>query len=332
MMSTPPAASTDWQEKIDLDEPARYEGYARQFAEIQKRKSERWGVGRALHRKQITAAHGTLEVLNGLPEFARHGLFAAPRDYDVWVRLSNGGFDRARDSAPDVRGFSIRVLGAKGKSALGNGPAKCQDFTLINHEAFAFAGSEEFVGFAVAASQGSAALFKYVFSRYGLLGGPRQLAQMIRVAGKPFSGFATETLFSTVPMANGPYAVRVRLVPAAANGLPSKDASKDWSADFSGRLARTALHWDFQLQYFANETLTPIEDASVNWQTPYTTVARLMLPRQDTASPQGLALAQEVEQTVFDPWEALADHRPLGDVQRARRAVYFESQKGRAVT
>ena len=26
---------------------------------------------------------------------------------------------------------------------------------------------------------------------------------------------------------------------------------------------------------------------------------------------------------------ALAEHRPLGDVQRARKVVYFESQKGR---
>ncbi len=328
-MSTAHAASTDWQEKIDLDEPARYEGYAKQFAQIQKRKSERWGVGRTLHRKQLTAAHGTLEVLDGLPEFARHGIFAAPRDYDVWVRLSNGGFDRARDQAPDVRGFSLRVLGVKGKSALGNGLAKSQDFTLINHEAFAFAGSDEFVGFAVAASQGNGALFRYVLGRYGLLGGTRQLARMIRIAGKPFSGFATEPLFSTVPMANGPYAVRVRLVPAPANGAASPDASKDWSADFSGRLAKAALHWDFQLQYFTSETLTPIEDASVNWPTPYTTVARLMLPRQDTTSPQGWALAQEVEHSVFDPWQALADHRPLGDVQRARKVVYFESQKGR---
>lgn len=33
---------------------------------------------------------------SGLPEFARHGLFAKPQQLDVWVRLSNGGLDRAR--------------------------------------------------------------------------------------------------------------------------------------------------------------------------------------------------------------------------------------------
>jgi hypothetical protein len=328
-MDSTAVASTDWQEKIAPDEQERYEGYARQFAQIQKRKSERWGLGRTLHRKQITAAHGTLEVLDGLPAFARHGLFAKPHDYDVWVRLSNGGPDRARDHMPDVRGFSMRVFGVQGASALGNGPAKSQDFTLINQEAFAFASSGEFIDFVVAATQGNAALVKYAFKRYGLLGGPRQLGKMLKVAAKPFSGFATEPLFSTLPMANGPYAVRVRLMPSDANGAAVPDAKKDWAADFCTRLTKGPLHWDLQLQFFASEGLTPIEDASVNWPTPYTTVARLMLPKQDPASPQGWALAQEVEHTVIDPWQALAEHRPLGDVQRARKVVYFVSQKGR---
>ncbi|HSW20667.1 MAG TPA: catalase [Ramlibacter sp.] len=328
-MSSVPLASTDWQEKIAPDEDQRYAEYAKQFAQIQQRKSARWGAGRTLHRKQLTAAHGTLEVLDGLPAFARHGLFAAPHDYDVWVRLSNGGLDRANDQAPDVRGFAIRVFGVRGESALGNGPAVSQDFTLINQEAFAFRGSDEFVAFVVAGSQGTGPLFKHALKRYGLLGGPRLLGKMIKVASKPFGGFATEPLFSAVPMANGPYAVRVRLLPAMSNGKAQTGASVDWDADFSTRLARGPLHWDLQLQFFANEQVTPIEDASVNWTTPYTTVARLMLPKQDTRGAEGKALADKVEACVIDPWQALGEHRPLGDVQRARKVVYFESQKGR---
>jgi len=62
---------------------------------------------------------------------------------------------------------------------------------------------------------------------------------------------------------------------------------------------------------------------------PYSTVARLTLPCQDCAGAAGQALLSQVEATVFDPWQALAAHRPLGNVQRARKVVYFESQKGR---
>lgn len=54
-----------------------------------------------------------------------------------------------------------------------------------------------------------------------------------------------------------------------------------------------------------------------------------MLPKQDTHGAEGRELAAKVEAAVFDPWQALAEHRPLGDVQRARKAVYFASQKGR---
>jgi hypothetical protein len=328
-MSSVPAPGTDWQERIAPGEAERYAAFADTFAEIQARKSKRYGPGRALHRKQLAAAQGTLEVLDGLPSFLRHGLFAVPHDYETWVRISNGSLNRAADHVPDVRGFSLRVFGVEGPSALGNGPAVSQDFTLINQEAFSFPRSDEFIEFVAAASHGNGKLLRHLVRRYGPLGSLRQLARLVRVAGRPFSGFATEPLFSTLPMANGPYAVRVRLLPAQANGMAEPGASADWAADFAMRLKRGPLHWDLQLQYYASEALTPIEDASVNWPTPYATVARLMLPQQDLHSVEGRAFAEQVEAAVFDPWQALAEHRPLGDVQRARRIVYFRSQQGR---
>ena len=130
-------------------------------------------------------------------------------------------------------------------------------------------------------------------------------------------------------MANGPYAARLRLLPSHANGKWSTRARKDWGSDFSARLDQGPLHWDLQLQFFFDEQTTPIEDASVNWNSPYTTVARLMLPQQETGSTAGLALEQKTEVMAIDPWHALAVHRPLGDVQRARKVVYFQSQRTR---
>jgi hypothetical protein len=255
-MTEPQKASTDWREQSGADDEARYAGYGRQFAQLQARKSRKWGVGRALHRKQLTAARGTLTVSNGLPEWAAQGLFSHSGSYETWVRLSNGG-------------------------------------------------------------------------RYGLFGGSARMLQLAKTVGKAFGGFATEPLFSAVPMANGPYAVRVRLLPDAANGEHRAGAAADWGGDFAARLAAGPLQWDLQLQPFVSENLTPIEDASVNWPTPYRTVARLTLPRQNTASEEGRQLLADAEAAVFDPWQALAAHRPLGDVQRARKVVYFESQKGR---
>ena len=321
--------STQWKEMIAPGEAERFARYGEQFAALQARKSQKYGAGRALHRKQITAATGTLQVLPNVPEFARYGLFAEAGTHDVWVRLSNGGMDRAPDRMPDIRGFSLRVFGVSGDSALGHGAAVSQDFTLINQSQFAFSGSGEFVDFVLAAGEGKGALLKHLFKRYGFLGGPLRLVQMIKSFGKPFGGFATEEVFSAVPMACGPFAARVRLVPVASNGVGTPGARANWGADFSARLRQQSLQWELQLQPFVNEATTPIEDASVNWPSPYVTVALLNLPAQDTTSASGLALAEKVEGAVFDPWQALAAHRPLGDVQRARKVVYFASQKGR---
>jgi len=327
-MSNVPPPSTAWQEQVDPGEAERFAAYAVFFARMQEDKSVRWGTGRALHRKLLAAAHGTLEVLDGLPACARHGLFATPRDYEAWVRLSNGGFDVAADRKPDIRGFGLRVFGVAGESALG-GPVVSQDFTLINQENFGFARSDEFVDFVQAASKGAGALLRHMVKRYGVVGGPRRLLLMLGRVGKPFSGFATEAFYSAVPMAVGPYAARVRLSPASTNGSGSLKAGADWGADFAARLARSPLHWDLQLQFFTDEQATPIEDASANWSSPFTTVARLMLPRQDLASAAGKDLAAKVEASVIDPWQAMAEHRPLGEVQRARKVVYLASQKGR---
>lgn len=319
--------STKWNEVVAPDEQERFEAYGRLFAEIQARKSKKYGNGRGLHRKQLTAARGSLQVQGGLPEFAAQGLFARAGHFDALVRLSNGGMDKASDRKPDIRGFALSILGVHGNSALGNGPAKSQDFALINHEKFAFTKSAEFVDFVVAASHGGGALIKFMVQRYGVVGAVKQIAKSVKTFGRPFGGFASNPVYSAAPIACGPYAVRVRLLPDASNGASVDKAPDSWGAEFSQRLGQQDLHWDLQLQPFVNEATTPIEDASIDWPTAYTTVARLTLPRQDCTADADLA--RQVEAAVFDPWQALAEHRPLGDVMRARKVVYYASQKGR---
>lgn len=325
--------STQWQERIAADETERHAAYARDFAQIQARKSAKFGKGRTLHRKQLLGLEGSFAVLADLPGHARHGLFAAPRSYPAWVRLSNGGTDVQADRKPDIRGFAIKIrsLGdLGGPGALGSGPTDCQDFLLINHPAFAFAGADEFVGLVKNLSKGPGALLGYLVSRYGFLGALGMMKRFAQTFNKPFSGFATAPFYSAAPIACGPYAARVRLLPAGGEARPGAEA--DWAQDFLARLARGPLQFRLQLQFFVDEARTPIEDASVDWPedvAPYVTVGVLTLPPQDALAADGQARAAAIEAAAFDPWAALMAHRPLGEVMRARKAVYFESQQGR---
>jgi hypothetical protein len=75
----------------------------------------------------------------------------------------------------------------------------------------------------------------------------------------------------------------------------------------------------------------PVEDATVEWQeveSPYVPVARIRIPQQGVAAPDTGAC----ENAAFDPWHSLPEHRPLGSLNRARRAIYpalSELRRGR---
>jgi hypothetical protein len=71
----------------------------------------------------------------------------------------------------------------------------------------------------------------------------------------------------------------------------------------------------------------PIENASVRWPeklSPYHVVAKLRIPRQRFDSPAQLAFADNLS---FNPWHCMPQHRPLGNLNRARRHVYYELSK-----
>lgn len=320
-------ARTDWQERIQPGEAERHARDAETLVAIQRAKSARLGNGRGLHRKPLAALRATLAVLAGLPAPARHGLFAQAGEHDAWVRLSNGGPDVQADRKPDIRGFSLRVWGAEGPSALG-GTTDHQDFTLINRPAFAFADSRPFVSLVAAVANGPAGLLPWALRTYGPLRMLPALAKLSKSLAAPFPGFAAQPFFSATPIACGPYAARVRLLPPSGQA-PAPRGTERWADDLLARLAAGPLAYRLQLQFFVDEARTPIEDASVDWPdavAPYVDVAEL---RVQSPGPDAEAFAAQVERSVFDPWQALAAHRPLGEVMRARKVVYFASQQER---
>lgn len=322
--------STAWREEIPPDEADRFQRYADALSGLQKKRQQKGGPMRALHRKQVLGLRGELEVLADLPEPFRHGLFAKPARYQARLRLSNASLAHATDKKPDIRGLALKVLGLDGESALGNGRATEQHFALINLPAFGDATAAPFAELMIALAKGPLSLFGHLLSTYGIGGTIRQIKRLNAALGRPFTGFATEPFYSAAPLACGPYAVRVRLLPASDR--PVEGARNDWGADLKTRLEKAPLVFDFQLQGFVDESVTPIEDASVDWpesEAPYVTVARLTLPMQRFDDAQGKALLEEIEHGIFDPWNALAEHRPLGNVMRARKASYFASQSAR---
>ncbi|MEO0560697.1 MAG: catalase [Chloroflexota bacterium] len=324
--------STDWSEVIPEDEAERFDRHIQTMTNVQKEMSEKYGKGRGLHRKAVLASAGRFTVLGDLPDYCRFGLFANGGTYESVIRLSNASHAIQPDKVPDTRGFSIKVKGLDGDNAMGTGKTDCQDFVLINRSALSSSSADDFVGLAASASQGGLAPVRFLIGSRGFIGGLRTLSKILAGMRSPFSGFASEVFYSAAPLACGPYACRVRLLPAIEGAEPPSDDDVDWGADFRSHLAKGDLTFAFQLQFFVDETNTPIENASVDWAeavAPYVTVAHLTVPQSALAQSEDQAFAAQIEQEAFDPWRALAEHRPLGSIMRVRKAVYYPSVQGR---
>lgn len=322
--------SLDWAEQVAPDEAERHARFSETISDIQSRVNARHGPGRAFHRTQVAGLRGTLEVSSRLPRLAAQGLFAQPGSYPTLIRLSNGSITPMADAMPDIRGFALSVRGVEGPSALG-GTTDRQDFLLINHPTFGFRDTRDFAPVVPLAARGQGALVKGLIAEQGLLGGAAESARLVKNLSTWFPGFATATFHSAAPLCWGPYAAKVRLVPQQ-RGV-SMTAALDWHADFRRRLAADDLRWHLEAQFFIDETQTPIEDGRVRWSesaSPFLRVATLTVARQDIDAPAGQVLAEQIEAGRFDPWAGLADHRPLGEIMRARKVAYLASQQLRA--
>jgi hypothetical protein len=98
---------------------------------------------------------------------------------------------------------------------------------------------------------------------------------------------------------------------------------RDMVVDF---FATNSAEYEVKVQLCTDLVAMPIEDASVAWpedKSPFVTVARIVVQPQVAWSDQR---SVEMDDGLsFSPWHGLAAHRPLGSINRARRAAYSSS-------
>ena len=321
--------SKDWKEIVAPDEETRFARFAEQLVELQRMHAGNGSVGRALHNKLDGGFEARLEILGDLPESARHGLFAIPKTYDALVRYSNGSGVPQEDEKPDIRGMAVKVLDVDGPKILGT--ARTQDFLGILQSFTPFRTADEFVGIVWASRNSVLALPRMLLSV-----GLRTfsiLPKLLKAVNQPVVSLAPRCFYSALPIQCGPYAARFAFVPIAApetDGVPG--APNRLADDLAARLRKGPIEYALELQFFVDESRTPIEDGSVDWPVeiaPYVRVAKLVLPQQDAASEHGQRVAERIQKMSFDPWHALVEHRPLGGMMRARKPTYFASARGR---
>ncbi len=328
--------STTWTEAARPDEPEEFRHAAQEINRFQEGFARRAGgeVRRGFHVKSHAAVRARFRVPEGIPDFARHGLFQEPRSFDALVRFSNGFPGERWDALPDLRGCAVRVLDVPGERLLADpGKAGQQDFIALNVPWIPFERPRDFLVISTSTSGNLLTAPLEIRRQMGTAGALRVTRWGLRLL-RPIRSVATEAYWSNLPIRLGPHAIKFKWTPRAS--------ARPWAIPFRRdhlrrelrrRLRRHEVRFDLLAQFFVDEERTPIERGGREWReadAPFVRLAELIIPECDLEAPAGRDLMRQLDDESFNPWNGLEAHRPLGSVQRSRLIVYGASARHRS--
>lgn len=286
------------------------------------------GPGRPVPRGQHPKHHGCVRaefvIAEDSPEALQIGLFReAGKRFPAWIRFSNA---RVQDDRhPGGHGMAIKLMGIPGVKLLGGEEnAETHDFLLLDSPVFFIKNAIEYARF-------ESALLAMEDSRLGLLSLARYFvthlaeARILRKISKNVSTNPLETRYwSATPYKFGDGAVKYFVQPRVfGHPIGAKTPSVDQlHLAMKRNLDIRGAGFDFFVQRQVDPVRTPIEDATREWDeriSPYEKVATIHIGRQTFDGSAQMAFCQDL---AYNPWHALPEHRPLGGINRVRRAVY----------
>ena len=282
-------------------------------------------LARGQHKKQLLGALGTLRIHDDVPTGARSGPFSAPGSYHVACRISNGQPCAFDDHEPDVRGVALKFFDARGR----------ESDVLVTREGGRTHAKDatDFVAVAevLMARTAGGTLRSLSQAVKEVLRGNIDLAAELKaglilttdVVFSRIESTACEDYWGSV-VSLGECAFKHVLVhDPSASAAPKTSATnaRDYlRQDLLQRLQAAPLRFTLCLQFYANETATPINDASKVWEAPLVPVGDLELPRVPTAEEE-----QAIDALAFNPANGFT---PLG-LTVARAAAYAASARAR---
>lgn len=319
------------EEQIPAGEAALTQSIIEDAIRVVEQHRDNTRVLRDAHAKAHGCMKAILTVNPDLDGALRHGVFSEPgKTWQAWMRLSNGNaypqFDRARDA----RGMALKLLDVPGEK-LSKSPqhATEQDFVMFNHPAFFVRDVAEYKSNFAAQADGKKVLA--FFPDWNPMNWEiRHLVIALKtLSPAPETPVAT-TYNSIAPYKLGPLNIKYRVIPNPT-ACPSYSLPKQ-NQDLPNFL-RNALYqqlsldrapacFALQVQQQNPEHFMPIEDPSVEWDesiSPFQTVATIEVPAQDFDSREQNLLCDNLS---YNPWHALPEHRPIGGINRLRKAVY----------
>ena len=283
-------------------------------------------VARAFHAKSTLAVEDAELRFLDLPADLQAGFAQPDAAYPTVVRFSNASGTGQPDFKPDLRGVALRIKVS---------PEEQHDLLMTNFPVSHARDAHQFVKFANATAGGRLSQALGV-ARLVLLFGPSETKRMLRnvLTGsrRKIRSVATETYWSRGAIRWGDtLAVRYLLRPAPET-MPAPEPPADdpeyLSHEVGRRLAAGDVRFELCIQRFKDAKSTPIEDTAVAWServSPPEPVAVLTIGRRDLGAVGADAVAGAIDAMAFNPWNTTDSFRPLGNLNRARKAAYDAS-------
>jgi hypothetical protein len=273
------------------------------------------------HPKQTALLQATFIVEADLPPALRVGVFAQPSRFDAWVRFANSESKPQSDAVKDSRGCAIKLRGTPGQRIAESDEPTTQDFVMISIPTIPLGTVKLFR---------DATYLSFVWSPLAfvakmLLTGQGRILKEAQASKTNPSSPADIRYWSTTPYLFGAgQAAKYSLVPTSAfkSRLPATLSDNYLSDNLQQQLAQGDATFDFMVQLRSDPASMPIEDSAVEWRedkAPFVKVATLLIPKQEFRTAERDELSEAL---TFSPAHALAEHRPIGGVNRARMQIY----------
>lgn len=283
-------------------------------------------VRRFAHAKAHSCVRANFKILD-IPNQFRVGLFAKPAEYQAWIRFSNGEPTIQKDSKDDARGMAVKVMGISGEKLLeSERDAQTQDFVMMNAPRFFVRDITEYALFMRYAAEGKVQLLRFFFPWNPLEWRLRDLRLLVgTLQAAPDSilnaQFYSVSAYKLGDQSNVKYSARPCVPrPAAAVDRSNADFLR---AGLVRELSSSAACFELLVQLQVPGKNMPVEDLSVDWKesdSPFVPVARLEISQQEFDTPEQNSFCEGLS---FTPWHALPQHRPAGNLNRARKALYL---------
>ncbi|PHS39853.1 MAG: hypothetical protein COB07_05490 [Sulfurovum sp.] len=315
------------EEKIEEDEEESLSNIIDQMADQMRGRFKPGGYERGGNTKTHGVVRATVTIRDDIPEQYKKGVFANPRTYPAYVRYAGPGPDVPADIR-DV-GFmsmSVKLMDVPGKKMMDE-EKFTQDFiTTSGGATFVTPNTRENAKLQYWSLQ-NMSLFYFInpFDSHFLdmamqsLWNETQynpLGQRYWSCTPYLLGEGQAMIFSFIPKTE---------VYKEIPGLPFGAVPFNYLRDnLMKTLEEKDVEFDMLVQLQTDPFLMPIEDSSVRWPeklSPFVPVATVHIPKQKYDHEVMSAFTKRLK---MNPWHCIPEHRPLGNLNRARFKLYKE--------